>query len=92
MTALSIIIIAEIIITAMLPIMLTKAESATKMDTAITVSIVSRRAVFIAAALPAQEEDAQQDSLQRVHEPVMLKLFSKRAVMSASPFVVMAAL
>lgn len=49
-------------------------------------------AVFIAAALPAQEEDAQQDSLQRVHEPVMLKLFSKRAVMSASPFVVMAAL
>lgn len=83
------IIAADIITMPIMPIM---AERTAKMDTAITVSIVSRRAVFIAAALPAQEEDAQQDSLQRVHEPVMLKLFSKRAVMSASPFVVMAAL
>lgn len=83
-------IIAADIIT--MPIMPIIAKRTAKMDTAITVSIVSRRAVFIAAALPAQEEDAQQDSLQRVHEPVMLKLFSKRAVMSASPFVVMAAL
>lgn len=83
------IIAADIITMPIMPIM---AKRTAKMDTAITVSIVSRRAVFIAAALPAQEEDAQQDSLQRVHEPVMLKLFSKRAVMSASPFVVMAAL
>lgn len=83
------IIAADIITMPIMPIM---AERTAKMDTAITVSIVSRRAVFIAAALPAQEEDAQQDSLQRVHEPVMLKLFSKRAVMSASPFIVMAAL
>lgn len=83
------IIAADIITMPIMPIM---AERTAKMDTAITVSIVSRRAVFIAAALPAQEEDAQQDSLQRVHEPVMLKLFSKRAVMFASPFVVMAAL
>lgn len=88
-TTQSIIIAADIITMPIMPIM---AERTAKMDTAITVSIVSRRAVFIAAALPAQEEDAQQDSLQRVHEPVMLKLFSKRAVMSASPFVVMAAL
>lgn len=76
MTALSIIIIAEIIITAMLPIMLTKAESATKMDTAITVSIVSRRALLVlwAAFAPLErEEDAQADSLHSVHEPVMLK-------------------
>lgn len=83
------IIAADIITMPIMPIM---AKRTAKMDTAITVSIVSRRAVFIAAALPAQEEDAQQDSLQQVHEPVMLKLFSKRAVMSASPFVVMAAL
>lgn len=83
------IIAADIITMPIMPIM---AKRTAKMDTAITVSIVSRRAVFIAAALPAQEEDAQQDSLQRVHEPVMLKLFLKRAVMSASPFVVMAAL
>lgn len=83
------IIAADIITMPIMPIM---AKRTAKMDTAITVSIVSRRAVFIAAALPAQEEDAQQDSLQRVHEPIMLKLFSKRAVMSASPFVVMAAL
>lgn len=83
------IIAADIITMPIMPIM---AKRTAKMDTAITVSIVSRRVVFIAAALPAQEEDAQQDSLQRVHEPVMLKLFSKRAVMSASPFVVMAAL
>mgnify|MGYP006997690342 FL=1 len=83
------IIAADIITMPIMPIM---AKRTAKMDTAITVSIVSRRAVFIAAALPAQEEDAQQDSLQRVHEPVMLKLFSKRAVMSASPFVMMAAL
>ncbi len=83
------IIAADIITMPIMPIM---AKRTAKMDTAITVSIVRRRAVFIAAALPAQEEDAQQDSLQRVHEPVMLKLFSKRAVMSASPFVVMAAL
>ncbi len=83
------IIAADIITMPIMPIM---AKRTAKMDTAITVSIVSRRAVFIAAALPAQEEDEQQDSLQRVHEPVMLKLFSKRAVMSASPFVVMAAL
>lgn len=83
------IIAADIITMPIMPIM---AKRTAKMDTAITVSIVSRRAVFIAAALPAQEEDAQQDSLQRVHEPVMLKLFSKRAVMSASPFIVMAAL
>ena len=83
------IIAADIITMPIMPIM---AKRTAKMDTAITVSIVSRRAVFIAAALPAQEEDAQQDSLQRVHEPVMLKRFSKRAVMSASPFVVMAAL
>ena len=83
------IIAADIITMPIMPIM---AKRTAKMDTAITVSIVSRRAVFIAAALPAQEEDAQQDSLQRVHEPVMLKLFSKRAVMSSSPFVVMAAL
>lgn len=83
------IIAADIITMPIMPIM---AKRTAKMDTAITVSIVSRRAVFIATALPAQEEDAQQDSLQRVHEPVMLKLFSKRAVMSASPFVVMAAL
>ena len=78
MTALSIIIIAEIIITitATLPIMLTKAESATKMDTAITVSIVSRRALLVlwAAFAPLErEEDAQADSLHSVHEPVMLK-------------------
>lgn len=83
------IIAADIITMPIMPIM---AKRTAKMDTAITVSIVSRRAVFIAAALPAQEEDAQQDSLQRVHELVMLKLFSKRAVMSASPFIVMAAL
>ena len=83
------IIAADIITMPIMPIM---AKRTAKMDTAITVSIVGRRAVFIAAALPAQEEDAQQDSLQRVHEPGMLKLFSKRAVMSASPFVVMAAL
>lgn len=83
------IIAADIITMPIMPIM---AKRTAKMDTAITVSIVSRRAVFIAAALPVQEEDAQQDSLQRVHEPVMLKLFSKRAVKSASPFVVMAAL
>ena len=83
------IIAADIITMPIMPIM---AKRTAKMETAITGSIVSRRAVFIAAALPAQEEDAQQDSLQRVHEPVMLKLFSKRAVMSASPFIVMAAL
>ena len=84
-----IIIAADIITMLTMPIM---AEITAKMDTATTVSIVSRRAIFIAAALPAQEENAQSDSLQRVHEPVMLKLFAKRAVMSASPFVVMAAL
>ena len=83
------IIAADIITMPIMPIM---AKRTAKMDTARAVSIVSRRAVFIAAALPVQEEDAQQDSLQRVHEPVMLKLFSKRAVMSASPFVMMAAL
>ena len=65
------------------------AKRTTKKDTAATVSIVSRRAVLV-FALAEVKEDAQADSLQRVHEPVVLKLLQENIFMVASPFVSMA--
>ena len=53
--------------------------AATKMDTALTVSIVSRRAVLVQSADCWREERAAADSSARAHEPVVLKLFSKRS-------------
>ena len=53
--------------------------AAIKMDTALTVSIVSRRAVLVQSADCWREERAAADSSARAHEPVVLKLFSKRS-------------
>ena len=67
-------------------------QRAAKMDTARAVSIVSRRAVFSDFAVLVQEEDAERNSVHAAFELDILKRFSKRSVIIASPFMMMAAL